>query len=667
MPLVRARLADGRTARLATRDPSVPPTLAPSVTGVVGLSTDAVDDPSPRPSDRAADWPRSPGPATAAAARHVGGPQACCRRSASLPDEAWTATQLAADLRADHALRRRTGRGRPDRRDLRARAVHRVGHRTPTRPATAPTSRSPTVDVDGGAVRHPGRRGRPRHRGGGRPGPRCVHHVYSGSQQRGDRADRHVQRDGDRRHGQGAIDQLGPVRADDGPVRAAGRRNTRSSPEAAAQGQTVARRFGRLGIDATATRSARGQDRPGRRRPGRPARCDRGGRDVARRRPPPTRPTESGVERATVDGGAGGGGNSTDFAAPSWQQVPAAQSAHTDLHCGPSSDRAVPRGARRVGLGRPAPRRRRLLRTAVGGRSAAPAQAAPLWAALVADINQGCATPAGLARPDALRHRVDASDFNDVTAGDNDLFGDAPVPGTVPATTWPRGGGAPRPAPCSGLLSGSAAGCPTVTGLNPSSGPAGRRHDRHRHRVRVRHRSPRPSASAGRPARSSSPTGRHRSPWSPRTCTSGRPARSPSPPPARPRGTEPGRRRRRSSRSCRPEVTSVVADHGPIDRWRQVTIAGSDFAGATSVTFGGDRRHRPTRSTSADDHHGHGPGRAAQRCPGRRRRGRRPSGSSPDALAGPLSTTPCPATGWSPPTAACSTTGTPASSARPAA
>ena len=71
-------------------------------------------------------------------------------------------------------------------------------------------------------------------------------------------------------------------------------------------------------------------------------------------------------------------------------------------------------------------------------------QAAPLWAALVADTNQGCAAPAGLINP-TLYAAGSTTSFNDVTVGDNNLFGGSPVPRRAPATTWPRGGGAPGP------------------------------------------------------------------------------------------------------------------------------------------------------------------------------------------------------------------------------
>ena len=97
-------------------------------------------------------------------------------------------------------------------------------------------------------------------------------------------------------------------------------------------------------------------------------------------------------------------------------------------------------------------------------------QASPLWAALVADTDQGCASPAGLLGP-ALYGAGSATSFNDITSGTTALFGGSKYSartGYDLATGW----GSPRAAALLGLLSGSAAGCPTVTSLSPSTGPA---------------------------------------------------------------------------------------------------------------------------------------------------------------------------------------------------
>ncbi len=165
-------------------------------------------------------------------------------------------------------------------------------------------------------------------------------------------------------------------------------------------------------------------------------------------------------------GGAGGGGSSADFAAPSWQQ-----GYETNDTCGASGTlpcRVVPdvsassdpdHGDVIFFGGR---------WTIFGGTSAA----APLWAALTAVTNQGCATPAGFLNPRLYAAGAGPSPpFNDITHGNNNLFGQSEYP-AAPATTWLRGGGPPRAGGLMTLLSGSSAGCPSVTGLSPNAGPA---------------------------------------------------------------------------------------------------------------------------------------------------------------------------------------------------
>ena len=64
------------------------------------------------------------------------------------------------------------------------------------------------------------------------------------------------------------------------------------------------------------------------------------------------------------------------------------------------------------------------------------------------------------------------------------------------ATGW----GSPRAAALLGLLSGSAAGCPTVTGAQPVDGPGDGRHHRDHHRDRASAPVRRPSPSVDTPA-----------------------------------------------------------------------------------------------------------------------------------------------------------------------
>ena len=168
--------------------------------------------------------------------------------------------------------------------------------------------------------------------------------------------------------------------------------------------------------------------------------------------------------------GAGGGGVSTVFPAPSWQsgvgathrEVPDV-SASADPEWG---DVVYWEGTWGI----------------VGGTS----QASPLWAALVAVGNQGCAARSGLLNP-ALYSATTGS-FNDITVGGNDLV----TPGGThyPATTGydlASGWGTPRAPGLMTVLSGSSTGCPALTGLSAHSGPAvGGQHRGHqRNRIRL--------------------------------------------------------------------------------------------------------------------------------------------------------------------------------------
>ena len=100
------------------------------------------------------------GPVPCAAASQTGG---------------YTADQLAADLRAQRASTAAGPRGRPDHRRLRARALPRRATSPPMRPATGSPTRSPTCRRRRGAHGVAAGRGGPRHRGRPRPGPRGDH------------------------------------------------------------------------------------------------------------------------------------------------------------------------------------------------------------------------------------------------------------------------------------------------------------------------------------------------------------------------------------------------------------------------------------------------------------------------------------------------------------
>ena len=91
VPMVDARLADGRTARFATRQPVVPAPLVARVAGVVGLSTVAVPTPHVVPAGGSSSTePAGPSPAVVPAV----GPGAACPGATGTG--AYTANQLAA-------------------------------------------------------------------------------------------------------------------------------------------------------------------------------------------------------------------------------------------------------------------------------------------------------------------------------------------------------------------------------------------------------------------------------------------------------------------------------------------------------------------------------------------------------------------------------------------
>ena len=85
-------------------------------------------------------------------------------------------------------------------------------------------------------------------------------------------------------------------------------------------------------------------------------------------------------------------------------------------------------------------------------------QAAPLWAALVADTTRAAPRRPAILGP-ALYATGSAADLNDVTTGYNALFGGTELHGPGRLRPGARAGGARAP-PLLGLFSGSAAGCP---------------------------------------------------------------------------------------------------------------------------------------------------------------------------------------------------------------
>jgi subtilase family serine protease len=166
----------------------------------------------------------------------------------------------------------------------------------------------------------------------------------------------------------------------------------------------------------------------------------------------------------------GGGGVSADFLQPSWQAGPGVDAPLALSQCAAlasPSCREVPDVS---AFADPVPGVAYFYKGAwssVGGTSVA----APLWAALIAVIDQGLGSPAGLVNPVLYAAgSCAASPFNDVTTGGNALL--SASQGKYPATAGydvASGWGSPQAAR---LLSDLASPptCPLVTSVSPSKG-----------------------------------------------------------------------------------------------------------------------------------------------------------------------------------------------------
>ncbi|MGH9083199.1 MAG: protease pro-enzyme activation domain-containing protein, partial [Acidimicrobiales bacterium] len=180
-------------------------------------------------------------------------------------------------------------------------------------------------------------------------------------------------------------------------------------------------------------------------------------------------------------GGAGGGGVSAIWSMPKYQQatggVPSAPTYPAGNPCPQRATTTVPAaGCRAVpdvsADAAPASGYRVFFdgswMVGIGGTSAA----APLWAALVALTDQGCAAPLGDVNP-KLYSPATAGALTDVTAGDNHLIASA----TSKYHAGPRydlasGLGTPDGMRLAAALQPSG-GCPTVTGLSTREGLLG--------------------------------------------------------------------------------------------------------------------------------------------------------------------------------------------------
>jgi hypothetical protein len=477
VPLVDARLRGGRVARVARADPLVPASLSGAVSGVIGLSDVSRAQPQIRPAPTPAP-PTSTAPPVAQGARsrpataHAG-PAPCAAAAALQATGAWTADQLASTYSLSTLYGEdREGSGQRV-------AIYELEPFTPSDIAAyescfglnVPVT---TVAVDGGAAGPQlGEAALDIEAVAGlAPGASIT--VYSGpnggtgpidtyTRMVGDDTARVISTSWGECEGPGGID----------PAQQAA--ETRLFQQATDQGQTVLAASGDSGSSdcydpPDNDNESLYVDDPA----DQPDVTGVGGTSLTNIVSTPS------TETVWNDGpgtGAGGGGNSIDFVAPSWQQIPDARLHATSYTCGPSHNqqcREVPDVSASAD-----PNHGDIVFFSgewqrFGGTSAA----APLWAALTSVVEQGCATPAGNINP-ALYAAGAGSlpPFHDTTQGNNDLFDPTAPPASAvyPAAAHydlASGWGSPRAVALMGVLSGSNAGCPALTGLTPGSGPA---------------------------------------------------------------------------------------------------------------------------------------------------------------------------------------------------
>ena len=459
VPMVRARLRDGRQFRLATRNPLVPETLLASVQAVVGLSDLGVATPHLIRSTSLA--VPATGTVSRPADRTLTGPQAC-PAIVGHPD-AWTATQLASTYGISSLYGQgRIGAGRTV-------GIFELEPYTPSDIAayqacygTDATVTDIPVDGGAGVSAQAGEAALDIEMVAGLA-PGASIEVYTGPNN----------------GGTGIIDTYAAmVEQDTASVlttswgecepEAQDFLSTEASlfEQAQAQGQTVLAAAGDAG-SADCYSPMNGDfdqelavDDPA----SQPDVTGVGG--TALTGAAPGSPSESAWTADQYGGGAGGGGNSL-FAAPLWQEVAGAQVGSTAYTCGAGGNQQC-REVPDVSADADPATGGIIYFEGQWGRYGGTSMAAPLWAAMIADIDQGCATPVGFL--DARLYAPGAAGaFNDVTTGDNNLFGNAVQYSAGPGYDLATGWGSPRAMALLGLLT---PGCPSVTGLGPSSGPA---------------------------------------------------------------------------------------------------------------------------------------------------------------------------------------------------
>jgi hypothetical protein len=470
VPLVQARLRNGRLARAETANPAVPASLSGVVGGVIGLSTVSEAHPQIVPGPSTGSAPPTAGGTTApsgsapggvaphdSATAHIG-PTACAAAASLNGFGAWTADQLASTYQFSTLYGQgRVGAGqRVAIYELEPFTASDIASYESCYGVDVPVS---TTAVDGGAI-------------GGQQGeaaldiemvaglaPSSAITVYSGPNNAAGPIDtyaRMIEDDSARviSTSWGQCEGPGGIPAADQHT------ETNLFAQAAAQGQTVLAASGDTGSSDCFSASgspALWVDDPA-------DQTDVTGVGGTSLSAAGATPTEAAWNNSD---GAGGGGVSVDFPQPSWQTS-------TLRVCGTSgtltcSGRRVPDVSATAD-----PERGDIIFFGgnwriFGGTSAA----SPLWAALTTVANQGCAAPAGFLNPQLYSA---SGAFNDVVSGNNQLFSQVGTSGTYyPSTSGydlATGLGTPKATGLLATMSGSSGGCPAVTALSPNSGPA---------------------------------------------------------------------------------------------------------------------------------------------------------------------------------------------------
>jgi hypothetical protein len=463
--LVSTRLSDGRVARFTPQQPAVPASLAPSLAGVIGLSTVATPQPQlvTTPAGRSTNSGGTPAGPVPGVVPSVG-PQPACAGAAG--SGGYTANQLAAA----YGLNSLYGDGLDG-----TGVTIGVYELEPYTPADITayqacygisTSVTDTL-VDGGP-------GTPVQQGEAALdiedvvglAPKAAVKVYTGPQTGNGPVDtyEHMVSDLSLKVITTSWGLCEPQMAMQG-----GQQATESTlfAEAAAQGQTVVAASGDSGSTdcyPTSPPTAVTVDDPA----DQPDVTGVGGTSLTSAGSPPSESVWDDFY------GAGGGGVSSDFNQPSWQTGPGLDAPTALAQCGAlgrSSCREVPDVAASAD---PAHgyaifwSYRGGTWGVVGGTSGA----SPLWAALIGVIDQRLSSPAGMLNPvlyDA--GSCAAAPFNDVTVGTNALL--VSSAGRYPASAnydVASGWGSPVGSQLLAVLT-SPPVCPVVTGVRPAKGP----------------------------------------------------------------------------------------------------------------------------------------------------------------------------------------------------